>query len=172
MKNSYLRMLSVPLLMAPIVACLRSSAQSYVSPVVVDLPTGWHDHKPRDKKMFQLAQYPELDAWFELRGQPSADFTGLMAWARLVKEHAAKQPKLAIRSMTDLKERTNAGRATVEYEVTGDIGGVNLHYRVIMLRVGDWFASLCCWTTPSHWEEAQPKFDELVGRVRSNKQSS
>jgi hypothetical protein len=117
----------------------------------------------------QFAEHEDAGAYFELVVEPRSDFAksdDLMAYARLAKEAKAKRSKLVNRQETELRERNVAGRATVEYEVTGEYEGLKLHYRMINLSFGDYFCQLVCWTTPSHWQEAQGKFDELVSRLK------
>jgi hypothetical protein len=117
----------------------------------------------------QFAVHEDAGAYFELVVEPRSDFAesdDLTAYARLVKEATAKRSKLVNRRETELRERNVAGRATVEYEVTGEFEGLKLHYRYIILSVGDYFCQLVCWTTPSHWQGAQEKFDELVSRLK------
>jgi len=89
-----------------------------------------------------------------------------MAYGRLAKEADAKESKLVNRRETELRERNIAGRATVEYEITGEFEGFRVHDRIIILSFGDYFCQLVCWTTPSRWQEAQEKFDELVSRLK------
>ena len=113
--------------------------------------------------------HEDAGAYFELVVEPRSDFAksdDLMAYARLAKEASAKRSKLVNRQATELRERNVVGRTTVEYEVTGETAGVKLHYRNIILSFGDYFCQLVCWTTPSHWREAQEKFDELVSRLK------
>jgi hypothetical protein len=163
-------------LAAALMISLPASAQSTDSgaarapaPVRVELPEGWKSKTPTVKGISQYAEYPGLVAYFQLVLEPRSDFADsvdLMAWAKLVKENSAKTSKLANRKDTELRERKVGDRATVEYEVTGEIRGVKLRYRNIMVQSGDHYCKLVCWTTPSHWEEAQAKFDELVGRLK------
>lgn len=123
------------------------------------------------KGAVQFAVYSDLDAYFILVLEPKADFADnvdLMAWAKMVKKNSAnaKGTTLANRKETEIQERKVNGRATVEYEITGELNGVKLRYRNIMLRSGDYYCKLACWTTPSHWEDAQAKFNELVSRLK------
>ena len=121
------------------------------------------------KTAVQFAVNEDAAAYFELVVEPRADFAksdDLMAYARLAKEAKAKQSKLVNRRETELRERNIAGRATVEYEITGEFEGLKLHYRIIILSFGDYFCQLVCWTSPSRWQEAQEKFDELVSRLK------
>ena len=77
-----------------------------------------------------------------------------------------KTSVLENRQETELKEGKIGEQQTVEYEITGELRGLKLHYRVIMVSVGPWFCKLACWTTPSHWKAAQPKFEELVKNLK------
>lgn len=111
----------------------------------------------------------ELAAYFELFVAPKSDYADnfdLQAWAQHVKENAAARSTLAKRKETELRERKFDGRGALEYEVTGEFKGVRLHYQNFMLESGDYYCRLMCWTTPSHWKDAQPKFDELVTRLK------
>ncbi len=135
----------------------------------VELPSGWEAKTP--PKSVQVAQFAvnsELNAYFELLPEAKADFSDsldLDAYAKLVKEASTKRSKLANRKETELTSGKIGDCKTVEYEVTGEMNGVKLHYRIIMVEFGDWFIKLTCWTTPSHWKAAQPKFEELVGHI-------
>jgi hypothetical protein len=129
------------------------------------LPQGWITKQSKLPNVIQFAEYPPLVAYFELVASPKADFSDdmtLMKWAALSRSTAAKTSKLENRSETELKTGSVAGRSTVEYEITGEIKGVKLRYRMIMLECNGCYCRLICWTTPSHWDEAQPKFEEVV----------
>ena len=133
--------------------------------VHVTLPDGWVAKRPTVRTAKQFAELPEITAFFELIAESKSDFTDdtdLMAWAKIVKANGAKSSTLADRAETDLKNGAIAGRPTVEYEITGSLKAVKLHYRIIMLECAGYYCKLVCWTTPSHWTEAQPKFEELV----------
>jgi hypothetical protein len=137
--------------------------------VHLDFPAGWQEESPRVKHVQQYAVYPELGAYAELIVESKADFADdvdLMAWAARMKEAAAKKSTLAHRTETELKAGKIGSQTTVEYEVTGEIKGVKLHYRNILFQVGDHFCRLICWTIPSQWDDAQPKFEELVAAVK------
>jgi hypothetical protein len=146
-----------------------SGAPRQSARIRVDLPPGWQSLKPPVRTALQFAEYPDLAAYFELVIEPKSDFADnvdLMAWAKLVRENTAKASKLVNRKDTECRERKINGQATVEYEVTGESKGVKFHFRNILLQHGDYYCKLACWTTPSHWEDAQAKFDELVGRLK------
>jgi hypothetical protein len=156
----------------PLIASAQSGStgtRRKSAPVHVDLPPGWQAKKPPLKAVIQFAEYPDLTAYFELIVEPKSDFADnidLMAWAKLVKENSAKKSTLANRKDTELQERKVGNRTTVEYEILGELRGVKLHYRNIMLQSGNYYCKLVCWTTPSNWEDAQPQFDALVGRTK------
>jgi hypothetical protein len=138
--------------------------------VRVDLPPGWQTKVPPLKNIVQYAvDYADVAA-FELLVEPKSDFAkgvDLMAWAKMVKKaNDARPSKLAERKETELRERKVSGKATVEYGITGETKLANLHYRIIMVEAGDHFCRLVCWTNPSHWEQDQAKFDDLVGRLK------
>ena len=138
-------------------------------PVRVELPPGWRPRTPYSKNIVQQAAYPDLDSYFQFGIERRSDFAdglGLMGWSKLLERNTGKVSKLANRQETELREGMISGRAVVEYESTGDLNGVKLHYRHIMLEAGDYYCKLVCWTVPSHWEEAQSQFDGLVGRVK------
>jgi len=136
--------------------------------VRVDLPSGWQSKPPPIKSAVQFAVYQDHSIFFELVLEPKMDFSDsvdLMAWGRLVKENSAKESTLEHRKDTEVRRRTVAGRETVEYEVTGEMKGLKLHFRNIMVQSGDTFCKLVCWSVPSQWDEAQAKFDELVSHL-------
>ena len=133
------------------------------------LPEGWAPKMSKSAKVLQFAEYPPLIAYFELVAEPKADFsdeTDLMRWASLVKANAAKSSTLTDRAETELKAGSIGGRKTVEYEIAGEIKGVQLRYRIVMLEANGCFCKVSCWTTPRHWNDAQSKFEEIVRRLR------
>lgn len=162
--------------MAPIVVVISISLLASLAPagangaqIQVELPEGWQPRTPPMKNVLQFAFYPDLDAYFELLADQRSDLphnVDLQAWAKLVKEASAKTSNLVNREETQLKAGRVAGQPTVEYEVTGELSGEKLHYRVIMLVLRDQFCKLACWTTPDHWTAAQLKFEEVVSRLR------
>jgi hypothetical protein len=139
-------------------------------PVHVELPSGWEAKPPVAKTILQYATYPELGAYFQLIAEPKSDFAkkvDLLAWAKMVKENSAKTSTLAKREETALKQGKIGERATVEYEITGEAKDVKFHFRIIMVEFAGQYCKVVCWTTPSHWEAAQPKFEELVKQLKS-----
>ena len=101
--------------------------------------------------------------------EPASDFADdldLMSYGKLVQRNAAAKSKLANRSQTELKPNKIAGRDVVEYEVTGESSGIKLHYRFFLVRVGGTFCNLSCWTTPSHWADAQADFETAVANLK------
>jgi hypothetical protein len=147
-----------------------ASAQADAPPVSVDpLPNDWQALTPTLKMILQFAECPEAGAYFQLEADAKEDLSDtvdLMAWAKLIKEAVSKTTALKNRRETELKESRIGNQKVVEYEITGELKGVKLHYRIIMLLVGDWYCKLTCWSTPSHWKAAQPKFEELVGKLK------
>jgi len=140
----------------------------------VELPKGWEERGGRGRGFGggggggrPSADIPSLDAHFRLDFQPQTEFDGdLLAWAKARKQATAEQSTLANRQETELATTQVAGHDVVEYEITGEVAGVPGRTRVFFLSVGTWFCKLTCWTTPANWATAQPKFEELVGRIR------
>jgi hypothetical protein len=133
------------------------------------LPEGWVSKQSKIPSVLQFAEYPPLTAFIELLADSKADLsdaTDLMKWATLMKSSAAKTSKLENRSETELKSGSVAHQPTIEYEVTGEIKGVKLRYRMISFERNGCFCKLICWTSPSHWDDAQPKFEEIVQSVK------
>ena len=134
-----------------------------------DLPAGWEARPLPDKGTSQFAVNTDQNAYYQLVTEPRDDFganVDLHEWAKRVKENTAKTSKLEGRQDTELKARTVEGREVEEYEVTGEFKGIKYHFRSTMLRVGDCYCKMVFWTTPSHWDDAVAKFDELVGRLK------
>ncbi len=133
------------------------------------LPSGWRS-KPNVKNEIQFAGLTGHEMYFQLMVEPKIDFAdriGLLEWAELVRKNSAKESTLINRKDTELRKRTVGERQTVEYEVTGELeSGLKLHFRSIMVESGSDYCKLVCWTTPSEWEAAQVKFDELVSRIK------
>ena len=140
---------------------------SATSPVYVDLPAGWQPRKPTVATVGQIADFPELKAHFTLAIQPQTEFNNnLMEWAEATKKATAEQTKLTNRTETSLKQGHIGVHSVVEYQIEGSVGTSRGISRVIMLPVGEWFCKVMCWTTPDNWLAAQPKFDELICRLR------
>ena len=164
MKTLSLLVLLVPLLSAP---ALSAGPATRPAPHV-ELPAGWAEKASKFGTVSEYATAPGVGA-FQLVTEPASDFAAdldVPSWAKLVKKSAAASSKLQNRTETDFQKRTIGGREVVSYQITGESNGVKLHYRVMMLRVADRFCKLICWSVPSEWEAAQPKFDELVGRLK------
>jgi len=137
--------------------------------VHIDLPAGWAQKTLERPRVLKLAEYSTLNAYFEVIGEARADFdedVDLMAWAKLVKSHTTESLALASRRETDLTANKRGSRATVEYEMTGEAQNLRMHFRIIMLEINGCFCEVICWTTPDHWDAAQPKFDEVVRALR------
>lgn len=137
--------------------------------VHLELPEGWTPKTPKFGTVLQFAEYPPLIAFIELVVEPKADFsddTDLRKWASKIKAITARSTKLSNRAETELNAGNIGGRKTIEYEVAGENNGVKFRFRMIMLEVNGCFCKFACWTTPSHWEDAQPKFEEVVQRLR------
>ena len=138
------------------------------SPVFVQLPPGWRSRRPTVATVRQIADYPDLDAHFTLAIQARAEFNDdLKTWAGVTQKATGEQTKLTNRTETVLVETSVGKKPAVEYQITGDAAGVRGKSRVIMLRVGEWFCKVTCWTTPENWDAAQPKFDEIIGQLRT-----
>jgi hypothetical protein len=133
------------------------------------LPSGWRA-KPKVKNEIQFAGLTGHEIYFQLITEPKMDFAdriGLSEWAALVRKNSAKESTLINRIDTELRNKTVGKRQIVEYEVIGELeSGLKLHFRNIMLESGADYCKLVCWTTPSEWEAAQTKFDELVSRIK------
>jgi hypothetical protein len=169
--------LSICLVTASIVylpqwACAQSAPSgpsSGSARVRVDLPPGWKAKTPPSKNMVQHAEFPDLNANFSLSVQPKSDLADkvdLMAWAKMMEEGRAKLSTLGNRKVTELRERTLKGRPTVEYEISGEIKNRKFRFRSNMLQFGDYYCEILCGTIPSHWDDAQPKFEELVDQLK------
>jgi hypothetical protein len=133
------------------------------------LPAGWVAKQSKIPTVVQFAEYPPLVAFFELVAEPKSDYsdtTDLMKWAALSKSVARQQSKLGNRQETELNRGSVAGHPTVEYEMTGESNGVKFRFRMIMLECNGCFCKFVCWTTPSHWDDAQPKFEEVVAALK------
>jgi hypothetical protein len=146
----------------------RSTTHAAESSVIVELPHAWQPRKPTVATVQQMADDAELQAHFTLAVQRRVEFNDdLMAWAKITKKATAEQTKLTNRTESTLKQSLIGGHSVIEYEIAGDAGRYRGVSRVFMLRIGEWFCKLTCWTTPENWKAAQPKFEELLGRLRS-----
>ena len=146
------------------------AANAPTSPVIVELPQGWTPRKPTVATVRQMADYAALQAHFTLALQSRAQFNNdLMRWAEATKMATKQQTKLKGRTESVLHKRIIQGQTVIEFEIAGNAGGSSGIARVFMLSVGDWFCKLTCWTTPDHWNAAQPKFEELLGQLRTTR---
>jgi hypothetical protein len=139
--------------------------------VHLELPQGWVPKQSKSEKVLQYAAYPPLTAYFELFADAKADFsdgTDLKHWANTIKTNTAKGSQLESREETELHDGHIGDRATVEYEISGQLKGTGtkVRYRTIMFELNGYFCRVTCWTTPSHWSDAQAKFEEVVRAVK------
>ena len=151
-------------------------------PMYVELPKGWQPRRgrfgggpPRSEEppaatsptAALSADLSSLDAHFRLEFQPQAESGGdLAAWVKARKQATAEKSALTNRQETELIPSQIAGHDVLQYEITGKVAGIQGRTRVFFLSVGTWFCQLTCWTTPANWATAQPKFEELIGRIR------
>jgi hypothetical protein len=157
------------LLASPPAACAAAAAASGAAQPHIELPTGWTSEAPRGEGATQHALYSDHQTAFELTVRPKMDYAAnvdLMAFAARAKKNTARASKLANRQETALTTREVAGHKTVEYEISGEFEGRRFRYRHIALQCGDNFCLLSCSTSPSRWDSAQAKFDELVARLK------
>jgi hypothetical protein len=136
----------------------------------VNLPPGWIRKASKSPKVLAFGENPSMLAFFEVIAEPRAQFDSdvdLMAWARLVKGNTTRISVLTDRHETDLKPGRIGGQPTVEYEISGRIRNIALRYRMIMLEQKGCFVKVACWTTPAHWDEAQPEFEKVVDNLRN-----
>ena len=134
------------------------------SVIRMELPPGWIAKTAKSGKVIKFAENPGLIAFFEVVGEPKAEFDSdvdLMAWARMVKTNRTKVSTLQDRQETGLKPGNIGGHPTLEYEISGHLKYA-YRFRVTMLELNGCYCEVTCWTTPSHWEAAQPEFRQLV----------
>jgi hypothetical protein len=138
--------------------------------VYIELPAGWRATKPTNAQLVQSGENTAAKARFTLAIVSSAKFDGdLDAWAAATKLITAQTTKVTNRQETELTSGRIGEHAVVEYQITGDFANMPGHLRVIMLQTGDWFCKVTCISfAPAAWDAAQPKFDELIDRIRLN----
>lgn len=130
------------------------------------LPDGW---KPgiADSDFIQTGSSSALAAHFEMHLTPKpGDKLDLAQWAAIEKKLDAKDSIITDRKETALKPATIGDRKVIEYEITGALFGLQLHYRIFYFEVGKTLCNLKCWTTPAHWDAANPQFETLVKNVK------
>ena len=161
---------AIVLLVLLIGTLVAIGAPSGQAPLRVNpLPDGWRTRPPASKRSLQCAQYVDLDAWFSLSANAASDFNDrvdLLAYAKLVKDAIAKNSTLTNRRETDFVATQLGQLPTLEYEITGESDGLKVHYKITMFKVGAWYYNLSVWSTPSHWHDARPKFEELLWHLK------
>lgn len=137
----------------------------------LDLPRGWIDSptlKPKPPVLRIVENLP-LVAYCELVSQSKGDFAEghtLAEWAKAAKAASGKSSKLQNRQETELHPNKVGDRQTLEYEITGQLRNVPIHYRVVNLERNGCFCKLVFWTTESHWQANQGVFDQVVNSLR------
>lgn len=161
------------LLIAIKCSAIAGTTQPATPPVKVSpLPDGWVAKTPIVKAAKQYAANAENNIFFELIEEPVSDFSDdldLTGYGKLIQQTSAAKSKLGHRVATDLKPSKVGGRDVIEYEVTGELQGLKLHYRFVLVRIGDTYCNLSCWCTPSHWADAQADIESLVGNLTETK---
>jgi hypothetical protein len=145
------------------------------SNIRIDLKNDWESVTPQSEKVIEFARQKEIPVYFALIAEPKSDFSNkfdLKAWSTLVKKNTAKKMKLENREETELKGKEIYGQKVYNYEITGELKGMKLHYRIIMLQFHNYYCKITCWTTPSHWDEAQKSFGDLIKRLQWNEKES
>ena len=135
----------------------------------VQLPPGWVAKVSKLPGSLQFAEYPPLLAYAELTAESKADLgdtTDLAYWAKLSQARTAKASKLQNREETNLHGGRIGDRDVLEYETTGEVREVKLQYRHILFECNGCYCSVTCWTVPSHWDDAQAKFNEFARAIK------
>lgn len=137
----------------------------------LDLPRGWMDSQTRKPvpPVLRIVENRPLFAYCELVAESKGDFAEghtLADWAKAARANSDKASKLENREETELHPNSVGGRHTLEYEITGEVRNVRLHYRIVNVERNGCFCKLVFWTTPSHWEANQSVFDEVVNSLR------
>ncbi len=147
---------------------LAKADEKSAAPAAVDpLPSGWEAGK-FDTGAIHTGRCEATQSNFELNSESRTAYgnISLADWAKLSKEREAKESGLSNRKETDLKSAKIGDRDVLEYEITGNLGDLQYHYRVYLVQVRDVFCRLSVWSSPSHWDAAQAKFDDLAANLK------
>ena len=149
-------------------ASARGADDAGTAPATVDpLPPGWKAGQ-FDVGDVKTGSNSDLDAHFELHSDPGAGSSdGTFAdWAKRAKAQQALDSPLTDRQETDLQAVTLGGHKIFEYEITGKLFGVPLHYRVYLVPIRGLYCTLLCWTNPKSWDAAKLQFDAIEGNLK------
>jgi hypothetical protein len=137
--------------------------------VKLDLPDGWVPKVSKSARVLKVAAIPSLGAYFELFAYSKSEFDDdedLAAWAGTFKSNFVNTTSLTNHQETDLSAGNIGGRNTLEFNATGTVLGIPLRYRIISFELNGCFCRVVCWSTLPHWDEAQPKFEEVVKAIK------
>jgi hypothetical protein len=132
------------------------------------LPPGWKAGQ-FDTNTLLTGSSSELEAHFELEITSKNTIKGmdLARFAAMEKKREAKDSAAQTdRKETELTPVTLGDHKSLQYEITGTLFGLKLHWRTIFVEVGDSFCNIRCWAPPAHWEAANPQFDMIVKNIK------
>jgi hypothetical protein len=158
----------IPLLTDTSVRAFGADPDPATVPAAVDpLPPGWNAGQ-FDAGDIKTGQNFDLHAHFELHSEPKvgADKDAFTNWSKRAKEREAKNSAMTNRQETELKASTLSDHDIFEYEITGELFGQPLHYRVFFVPIRGVFCRMLCWTDPKHWDAANPQFEALVANLK------
>lgn len=135
--------------------------------VKVELPEGWSLIADEIPALEVYANHSTKQVYFGLITEAKVDFDesfDLATWADLVKKNTAEAQREQLNNLknTEIVSGEIGGHNTLEYEITGDLDGVKLRYRIIMLDMKGRYCKLSFWSTPSHWKDVQNESVKVV----------
>jgi Trypsin-like peptidase domain len=135
----------------------------------LDLPSGWEEQPSKVAGVIKYARNSDHSAYVDFLADSKADFSDdmdLMTWVKRVKASAARMSKLDERDETEIVSRRINDRDVLEFEITGELDRVKLHYRMDALELNGCYCRMVFWTVPSKWDDMQGEFDAVVQSLK------
>jgi hypothetical protein len=134
--------------------------------VKIDPPAGWTQMPAPEGALFSadIEHYATSVTLFATPKANVIDHNDLSDWLAEVKERARILNATNIKQ-GEIKTGKIGLRKTAEYEMTGEIQGTSMSFRIIAFEVNGCYCRLYC-TTPAQISDwAQPKFESFVSHV-------
>ena len=154
------------MLLVPGTVRAADTADPAVVPATVDpLPAGWKAGQ-FDSGNIKTGKNSDLNAHFELHSNPKSSLGNFPDWAKRAKDQEAEDSPITNRNESDLKPTKAGDIDALEYEITGELFGQPMHYRVFLAQVRGVYCKMLCWTDAKNWNAAEPKFAQLIANLK------